>query len=391
MKLLVLASRFPYPLEKGDKLRLYHQLREWSRTCEITLFALTDAPVSPADLAEIALYCHRIEVFQLRKMAQAWGIMSAFWQNKPLQTGYFFDQKARQRLELLANEVAPDHLFCQLVRTAAYAEKIAIPATIDYMDTFSLGMERRKKRSPWWLKPILSREAHTLARWEARVFRWFRGHSIISQQDRDALAFPDAQNIAVVPNGVDTAYFSFQENPDPAYEIAFVGNLGYFPNRQATQTLIKEIMPKVWAARPETRVLLAGARPTAEMKSWEADPRIKVTGWLDDIRDAYRQAGLLVAPLFTGSGQQNKILEAMSMGVPCITTAIVNQALGADTDREIAVANDPEAFTAAILDLLANREKAENQRRQARTWVEATYSWAASAEKMKALFEKTQD
>jgi sugar transferase (PEP-CTERM/EpsH1 system associated) len=391
MKLLVIASRFPYPLEKGDKLRLYHQLRELAATCEITLFAFSDCPVLAHELEAVRPFCVHIEVIRLHWTGQAFGLLRAWWTGAPFQTGYFFDKKARQRLQQLIRTVQPDHVFCQLIRVAEYVQACSVPATLDYMDTFSLGMRRRKDRSAWWLRPVLAREARTLARWEERVFPWFRQHTIISAQDRDSLNFPDASSICVIPNGVDTPFFTFQATRQPEFEVAFVGNLGYFPNRQACHTLVHDIMPLVWAIRPGTRVLLAGARPPAEIKSWESDPRICVTGWMEDIRDAYRMAGMLVAPLFTGSGQQNKVLEAMAMGVPCITTPLVNQALGAEAGQAILLAEDPASFAEAILHLLQHPNEAEQLRQTAHAFVVANYSWQASTGRLMALFSENQD
>ena len=386
MRLLVLASRFPYPLEKGDKLRLYHQLRELARHHEVILCCLTDKPVSPDALAQVKPFCSHISVIPLHKGWQAWGVLSSFFKGEPLQLGYFHSPKAFHALSRLIRDFSPDHIFCQLVRMAPYAAQLSVPVTIDFMDAFSAGMHRRALKAPWWLKPLFFWESKALARAENRYLRQFSRHCIISGQDRDCLPSVPGKPIAVVPNGVDTGFFAFERHPAPVFDVAFVGNLGYFPNRQAALTLIHEVMPRVWANRPEARVLLAGARPAPELRALAADPRISVPGWVPDIRQAYLSASVMAAPLFTGSGQQNKILEAMALGVPCITTQLVNNALHATAGQHLLVAEDAAGFADGILDLLTHPGRAETIRHAARDWVQNTYSWQASVAALEPLF-----
>jgi sugar transferase (PEP-CTERM/EpsH1 system associated) len=382
MKLLVLCSRFPYPIEKGDKLRLYHQLRQLALRHELTLVALTDEEVAPAHLDEIRQLCREVHVFRLRKWRIGLRLLGALMGSRPWQVAYFFRKSFARQIHRLALQAQPDMVFCQLLRMAEYARDLPFPSTLDYMDAFSLGMRRRAEQSSPLLRPLFNREAHLLAAYEKAIFPDFDHHCIISPTDRDQLGLSQPERVQVVPNGVDVDFFSPQPQISKSFELVFVGNMGYFPNAEAAKYLVRRVLPLL---SPSVKLQLAGARPTAEVRSL-AGPRVTVSGWVDDIRTAYQSGRVFVAPLFAGSGQQNKILEAMAMGLPCITTSIVNQAIGAEPDREVLIAEDEEAFGRQIKRLLADEELAEGIARAGQELVRKRYSWQHSVALLEAMW-----
>ncbi len=387
MKILVLASRFPYPIEKGDKLRLYHQIRELSQIHEVVLFALSDIRVLPEDFAEMARYCSQIYLFPLNKRGTAWRVLRAWLRGLPMQVGYFREPALQARLrEIIARE-KPDHVYCQLIRMAGYLEGLEIPpATLDYMDAFSLGTLRRAEKAAPLLSPFLRMEARRVADWEEKVFSWFAHHTIISAQDRLALEVTHKGRIHVVPNGVDTNHFLPRPTAAPEYDLVFVGNMGYHPNIVAARFLVRAVMPLVWKTAPDVRLLIAGARPSAEVRAM-AGERVAVSGWMADIRDAYAAGKIFVAPLFSGSGQQNKILEAMSMALPCITTPLVNNAIGAQAEREVLLADSAEDFARQVLSLMRNEGLAATLGEGGRRMVCARFSWRQSVDQLTALWQ----
>ena len=158
------------------------------------------------------------------------------------------------------------------------------------------------------------------------------------------------------------------------YDICFVGNLGYYSNVEAVRFLITHIVPLLKKEKPDIKILLAGARPTAEIQEF-ANENITVIGWLDDIRAAYADSRILVAPLMHGIGQQNKILEAMAMGVPVVSTSRVNNAIGATPETEILVADTEGSFAAQILKLLQDIDLQTLMSKNGRAFVEQNYSW----------------
>lgn len=382
MKLLVLSSRFPYPIEKGDKLRIYHQIRELATQHDITLIALSDQPVSESQLVEMRQYCREIHVFRLSKIRIIIRLLGSLFLKKPFQQAYFFRPKIARQVRKIILGTQPDMIYCQLLRMAAYCQDIPFAKTLDYMDALSLGMKRRAAHSPFWLKPIFRREARLLKKYEQKLLQEFDHHTIISASDGKEIA-PASSAITTIPNGVDVNFFSPKENAKPNYDLVFVGNMGYFPNVEASRFLVKKIIPLL----PEgTSLLLAGARPDPQVKAL-AGNNIHISGWVDDIRDAYADGKIFVAPLFTGSGQQNKILEAMAMGIPCITTSLVNQAIGARPDQEILIADNAETFAQQIMRLQSQSELRNQLGEAGRKWVQEKYSWKGSVEMLQRIWE----
>ncbi|NJN78053.1 MAG: glycosyltransferase [Saprospiraceae bacterium] len=236
------------------------------------------------------------------------------------------------------------------------------------------------------MQPILKREAKKLAEYENSVFSDFDFHTIISEQDRDFLQTPDNKRIKVVPNGVDTSFFKPMPEIEKIHDIAFIGNMGYVPNVEGSRYLVQVILPKLIAKYPNIKILIAGARPTALVQSFSSK-NVTVTGWVEDIRIAYASAKLFVAPLFLGSGQQNKILEAMSMEVPCVTTTLVNNAIGAITKTEIILADDIHAFIEKIEYLLDNPAEAKQIGKAGKEFIKNNYSWEYYVKPLEECFK----
>ncbi|MEM7103769.1 MAG: glycosyltransferase [Bacteroidota bacterium] len=377
MKLAVVTSRFPYPLEKGDKLRVYHQIRLLSQQHEIILIALSEKAVQEIDKTELKKYCEKIYVLRLKKWKVLLSLLASFFNRFPLQVAYFFDRQLQQQAETILLNEKPDHIFAQLIRTVPYVENVNIPKTLDYMDAFSAITTRWSQKVPWPFSSFWKNQAEKIKRFDHSVYKSFVQHLIISEPDRDLMGFGNTQPIKVVRNGVDFDYFKPNPEAEKTFEIAFVGNMGYLPNVEAARFLVKEVLPIIHRDKPNVKVLLAGARPAREVKHL-AGSHVEVTGWVKDIRDAYNSAEIFVAPLFLGAGMQNKILEAMCMRLPCVTTNRVNNAIKAPDNSVLKVANSAEDFAAAVIELLENRETMALLSENAYNFALENFSWEAT-------------
>ncbi|MDP5172199.1 MAG: glycosyltransferase [Bacteroidia bacterium] len=372
-RLLVLTSRFPYPLERGDKLRVYHQMRELSQSMEIYLFSTTDREVKPEERAALEAFCKEVHIHHVKPFDIALALIKGIFSRLPFQVHYFFRRSFHRFLLQEHARIQPDVVFCQLLRMAEYAEGMDGRKALDYMDTFSLGMQRRIGQSARWKRPLLAWEYRRLQRYERDIFPRFDQHCIISAQDRDALPLGDTSGVVVIPNGVDANFFQPKPTIRSDQDLVYVGNLGYFPNVQASKILAREILPGL--GKPQKLLLLAGARPAAEVLQLGSDPAVSLTGWVEDIRDEYARGKVFAAPLFSGSGQQNKILEAMSMGLPCVVTDIVNKAIGGTHGQHLLLANSVPEFQEAIIQLLEEDGLRSRIGHAAREFVLATYDW----------------
>jgi polysaccharide biosynthesis protein PslH len=397
VKILVLTSRFPYPLEKGDKLRIYYQIREMHRAGhEILLVSLNEEIIKDIDYQEVKRFCTQIHLFSISRFSIfAHATINILRGIKlPFQVAYFYNLNIQKRIEQIVNTEKPDHIHCHLARMSPYLDNINLPKSLDFMDAFGAGTMRRADISPFFIRPFWQFEARLMLEYEQSVAPKYDFSTVISKQDKQRLTLPTLETkVHVVHNGVDVDFFdinSFQKQKkaiEKKYDICFVGNLGYYSNVEAVRFLVKKIIPLVKLKKPNVKILLAGARPTSEIENF-ADANITVVGWLDDIRAAYAESRILVAPLMHGIGQQNKILEAMAMNVPVVTTTRVNNAIGSISEKDILLADTEGEFVEQIIKLLQNDDLQDFTSKNARIFVEKNYSWQSSTQPFIGLLEQ---
>jgi len=386
LKVLIIAPRFPFPLEKGDKLRLYHQIRNLHGKVKITLVALSDVKPDQKHYEEIEKYTDKIYVFRLKKINIILENLFSIFSDKPFQVLYFYNKKIHESVRQVIHRENPDIVYCQLVRSAEYARDYKGVKVLDYMDAFSFGMGKRIAGSPVWMKWFYFVEQKRLQKYEQEIFSYFDAHTIISEQDKNRILPGKNQTVRVIPNGVDTDFFQpfFSEKK---FDICFVGNMGYRPNIDAVVYLCKEIVPELRKRIPGIRVLLAGARPHKRVLALQNECTT-VTGWMEDIREAYASSKIFVAPIFTGIGQQNKVLEAMSMEMPCVCTTMVNHPIGSQPGQEVFIADDTADFAVHIERLLHDPEKAARVGKLAREFVHNQYAWGKQIDKLVSVFSE---
>lgn len=389
MKIFVLLPRIPWPLEKGDKLRAYNQIKQLAKDNEVVLCALnTNSKIDKQSaFAALQPYCISVTFIDIKKISILMNLAKAFLKGLPIQCGYFYNKKAHKKIHHLIEKHKPDMLFGQLLRVAEYIRYEKTPKTLDYQDVFSMGMKRRSEIAPFYARPVFNMEYNRLKRYERDIFNDFNVKTIISVQDRELIDHPDKEKILIVPNGVDHDYYSPQEQ-EKKYDIVFTGNMAYAPNVNAVEYLANQILPLVWEKLPDVKMYIAGATPDVRVKKVASD-RIIVSGWLDDMRDAYAQSKIFIAPMRIGTGLQNKLLEAMCMRLPCITTSLANDSLQAENGKEILVGNDAQELANHIITLLTDKEKADVLAQNGYDFVHRVYDWEEATKIMEeAMREK---
>lgn len=384
MRIVFVTSRFPYPVEKGDKLRAFHQIRMLSLHHEIHLVAISHRKIAPEHLEAMAPFCKTIKVFLIRNWLMPFQMGIGWLEGLPLQVSYFLDRTIKRKVQYYIIQLEPDHIICQLIRASTYVRALPFPKTLDYMDVFSEGMfQLAKKYDPFGF--VFRWEAKRLAAFERTIYKDFDKHTIISKQDRDRLRLATHDQIMVIPNGVDADFVPFSDHRVPSHDLVFVGNLGYGPNTAAAQYLVKRLLPELESRGMKPSLLLAGARPGRKTLALQHHGGVTVRGWVADIRDAYADGRIFVAPMFTGLGLQNKILEAMAMGLPCVTTSMVNNAIGAEINREILVADTLEGLADHVQRLMNDPTEYHRIAASARAFVMSKYQWEDQVAKLESF------
>lgn len=386
----MLTSRLPWPLDKGDKLRAYHQIRELAKTHDIYLFCLTSGgeSLTRTEGTPLSSMTKDLMVYRMSTVKRLGRLALAPFSARPFQVHWFYQRTAKRELDRWIAEIQPDVIYCQLVRMATYVQHMHhIPKVIDYMDALSAGIARQSRLAPRLLRWLYRIEYRRLKGFESTVFDYFDGKTIISGADRKLIHHTENHRIEVVPNGIDTEFFSnihFAEEQRSEYVLLFSGNMSYPPNVDAAKQLVNDVLPHVQT--PGIKVVIAGTDPAPEVCAL-AGENVEVTGWMEDIRSAYASATLFVAPLRIGTGQQNKILEAMAMELPCITTQhVANGFPTKENNAPLNVANSPEGLARHVDRLLRDSKLAHSAGSLSREWVEKHCAWHASTEKLTDTF-----
>jgi len=387
MKLLVILPRFPYPTEKGDKLRAFNQLKVLSEHFDISLFALSHDKVSPENIEKVKPFCKSIHIERINFLQVVWNLFICLFTSRPLQVGYYYTNKAKRAFRKKIKEVNPDHIYCQLLRTAPYAFGIEIPKTLDYQDVFSKGIERRIPGANYLTRIILKLEWKRLLKFEALVFDIFDNKTIISKPDRDCIPHAQKDQIVIIPNGVDQQYFKPLREKKTT-DFVFTGNMGYPPNVDCAEYLVNKVMPIIRQKYPDAKITLAGATPHARVKAL-AGNKVIVTGWVDDIREYYSTARIFMAPMQLGTGLQNKLLEAMAMRLPCVTSSLCNSALMARENEEIMIGNNATEVAQQAIKLMEDQQLADKIALNGLSFIKLNYTWQGATNKLAFLIKET--
>lgn len=372
--MLFLTSRYPWPLEKGDKLRAYHLIRTLSEYADIYLFAIAESKPDQQQLSELSSFCKGIEVAVVSKPQSYLSVAKSILSSIPFQAAYFYTDNAMHQLQDFNARVQPDAMICHLLRMAPYALNLPVrPSLIDYMDTFSKGMERYAASASTLMKLPAQVEARRLSNYEYEIFTKFDFHTIISAQDRSCIPHPLHNEIDILPNGVDLEYYS-PRNAAIKQELIFLGNMAYAPNIASVIFSVKKIIPELEKLYPGARFLIAGASPVKEVQAL-ASSKVKVSGWMEDVRDTMAASRVMIAPMLISIGLQNKILQAMAMKIPCVVSSLANNAIGAVHGKHILVADTPEQYAKCINDLLCDDQLHARIADNAYDFVHASFNW----------------
>jgi len=377
MRIAYLAQRVPYPPDRGDKIATYHQVRYLSSRHEVDVFCLVQNDHDVACATSLSGLVARVHTARISTIGAIAGCASAVVTNAPLTPGLCRADGLMKKFEIAHRQRPFDVALVYSSSMAQYVEGYArLPRVMEFADLDSLKWAQYAQGSRWPLKWIYARESRLLLAYERRIARAF-GHSVLcTQKELDDLRrlLPDA-SASCIPNGVDLDFFHPMANPHEASNLVFTGVMDYRPNVDAMVWFAEEVLPCIRVAVPGATLTICGARPTRPVRRLAGIPGIEVTGRVPDVRDYLARAAVCVVPLRIARGIQNKLLEAMAMGLPCVATRQTAEGLLPDVLRAVRVADDAEQFAAATTGLLQDRATATALGRLARTMVETHYRW----------------
>lgn len=363
---------------------------------QITLLALVPPGEDTTSLEELNTWCHRVQTVPLPRWRTLWNALRALPGRTPLQAAYSRSPAMADLIRQMQTEATFDVAHIEHLRGAELSPAVepGIPIVFDSVDSITLLFEWVLRSGPNWRSRLLARLDLTRTRhYESHLLERYLRVLITSPGDKKILGqlsnVPDAENrLVVLPNGVDLDYFAPLDLSREPATLVFTGKMSYHANIAAALDLANEVMPRVWQRLPDAKLIIAGKDPTAKLLALATDSRINVTGTVPDLRPYLAQATVAVSPMRYGVGIQNKVLEAMAMATPVITTSQTLTALQTKAGQDIVVADTPQAMAQAVLNLLTDDTLRQRIGQAGRRYVETYHDWKAITKKLEEVYRK---
>ena len=401
MRILFISPYLPSLI----RVRPFNIIRALARRGHhITLLALHPSGDDTSGLPNLRDWCQSVQTIPLPRWRPLWnGLRALPTISVPFQAAYSRSPLMNQAIRRALEQERYDVIHLEHLRGAELAHALRAddpPLVFDAVDSISLLFERAKQGAPRWKSRLLAwLDLGRTRRYEGQFTRRFSRVLVTSPEDCDALktlarASSPAQiekideRLVVLPNGVDLDYFKPLDEPRQPDTVVFSGKMSYHANTAAALDLVQDVMPAVWAERPHTLVWLAGKDPPEVIRALGDDPRVDVTGTVPDLRPYLARAAVAVTPLRYAVGIQNKVLEAMAMNTPVVTTPSTCRALAAEPGTHLLVGDSAPSLAQAILSLLADDERRQRLGEAGRRYVETHHDWNRIAARLESVYSQ---
>jgi sugar transferase (PEP-CTERM/EpsH1 system associated) len=384
----MLSHRLPYPPHKGEKLRAWQWLLRLSQQHRVHLGCFVDDETDWAGVPAVRAHCEALWVGRISPRWKRLSSLKALLRGGSLTERYFFEPALAA---WVAKVVKDAQIQDALVYCSAMGQYLlphpGLRCAMDFVDVDSQKWADYAASRPL-LSPLYRRESRTLQKLELASARRAQKVFFVTEAERQCFARLSGmeERLAVVENGVDTAFFSPEKKSTSPYQageqaVVFTGVMDYWPNVDAVCWFAREVWPQIALRFPAARFYVVGMRPAKAVRAL-ANDRCVVTGRVPDVRPYLAHAAVAVAPLRIARGVQNKVLEAMSMACPVVASGAGGQAIRATPGEAILVAEAASDFAAAVAQCLSDRAFGQQLGRAARARVQSDYHWDTQWQRM---------
>jgi sugar transferase (PEP-CTERM/EpsH1 system associated) len=399
MRILWLKTDLLLPLDKGGKLRTWHLMRHLAQRHEITYLSFAD-PHEPAKhvagMREVAARVETIPRIEVRKASArffarvAWHLLDPL----PYAVGQYRSPAYRQRVRQLLAAQPFDLLVADfLFPVINVPRRLPCPAVLFTHNVEAEIWRRHAENAAGFVRRSLYRTQHRrMLGYEGAALRRFEGLLAVSDADRQTFTrlYPGlpADDIHVVPTGVDTEYFTPSYSPESSVSLVFTGSMDWLPNEDAMLWFCREILPRIRQEVPGVHLSIVGRDPTPAVSRLASEHAVHVTGRVDDVRPFISEAAIFVVPLRIGGGTRLKIFEAMAMAKAVVSTSVGAEGLPVTHDRDVLLADEPATFARSVVRLLRSVDERRALERAARALVEERFDWSAVARDLEGALVK---
>ena len=388
MRILFLTHRLPYAPNRGDRIRSYHLLRLLARHHEVHVVSLVHDDEEEGHLAEVAASVASARVARVPKLRNRLAAVLALAGNRPLTHVLLASPSLTDVIRESVQQAQPDVVlsFCTGVAPAVFAPPLDhVPCVLDMVDVDSQKWAALAETNSGPMKWIYRREERTLGEFERRAMQRAIATTVVSDRERDLAERVIGRPTLTIPNGVDLERWSPPTHHPVFPEIVFCAVFDYEPNEQGALWLVSEVWPLVKRQQPSARLKLVGMNPTPRIRALASEGSVDVTGAVDDVRPHIWRASAAVAPLWLARGTQNKVLEALAGGVPCVVTPAVMEGLPEDTRAGCLCRDNAADFAEAIVACL--RYPPTDDRRKAIRQTVKDFGWDSQLRPFLRLLE----
>ena len=390
MKVLYICHRFPYPPKRGGKIRPFNMIRHLAGNHDVHVASIVRSAQEAKEGEGLAQHCFHYEMARVRIPVQLLRMIGRLPTPTPSSMGYFYSpQIARRVREMLARERF-DLIFVHCSSVAQYVEDVrGIPKILDFGDLDSQKWLEYARYKPFPLSLGYRLEGNKLERAEKRLAPRFDMCTATTRAEWETLeSYKTGVASDWFPNGVDSEYFAPSDEPYDPDTIAFVGRMDYYPNQECMFDFCATTLPLLKARRPSLKLLIVGADPSPAVRRLERHPGVTVTGSVADVRPYLRRSALMVAPLNIARGTQNKILEAMAMGIPVVTSRVAAGGVDAAGPADFLVAATPDEYATAILQVIEDPAERGRLALAGRARMLSHHGWERSMHRLDGIIER---
>jgi polysaccharide biosynthesis protein PslH len=392
MRVLYLCHRIPYPPDKGDKIRAFHQLRAIASRHQVDLFTLADDATDLAHRAALATHCHRLTVSRLHPKLARLRSLPYLLTRTPLTVPYFYSAELQKEVRRAVASRSYDRIFVYCSAMAQYVQSIDdIPIVLDLVDVDSDKWMQYATFAAFPFSAVYRREGRTLQAYERTACE--RASCVLLSTEREAQLVRQVSpgaNVCVLPNGVNAEYFKPEAGSSTAglvQAVIFTGDMSYFPNEEAVIFFARRVLPLIRREIAGVRFLIVGRNPGRKVQDLQKIEGVEVAGFVPDVRTWLAKAQVAVAPFTIAAGIQNKILEAMSYGLPVVATSRAAQGLSSRVADKVHTGNTPEELASKVIVLLRDSQLAKRIGLDGRDAVMQDYSWDCALDRLLELVE----
>jgi sugar transferase (PEP-CTERM/EpsH1 system associated) len=390
VKVLYVCHRFPFPPKRGGKIRPFNMIRHLSASHEVSVASLVRSDEEAKEGAGLAPFCAEFAMERVRNPVQVLRMAARLPTSIPSSMGFFHSPQLARRIRDMLARQRFDLIFVHCSSVAQYvAEVRGTPKILDFGDMDSQKWLEYAQYKPFPLSLGYRLEGRKMEHAERRLATRFDVCTATTRAEWETLErYRTGVASDWFPNGVDSAYFAPTGEPYDADTISFVGRMDYYPNQECMFDFCANTLPLLSAVRPSLKLLVVGADPPPAVRRLAELPNVTVTGSVPDVRPYLRKSALMVAPLNIARGTQNKILEAMALGVPVVTSRIAAGGVDASDPDHFLAATTPAEYAAAILRLLDDSEERRRLSYAGRARMLSHHAWDHSMQRLDGIIDR---